>query len=179
SNPDLTARCTEDRGRQACPVTRRTPVDVDICQDLFAASAQPLINAGWIAGDFDLEKLDLAAAGRRMDRVARPLHKERQLGIDLKVLDTQLVPGQHRSVWQVTMTLDRWAADPLFERSKIINCNHPAEPATTLCRPRPDRLTKWGFVGSRVIQDTDYLDIVSGCHRQDPLAGAEEGMEST
>ena len=92
-----------------------------------------------------------------MDCVARPLHKERKLGIDLKVLDPELVPAPTRPASDDG--LDRGPTHPLLDRRKIINCNHPTEPTTT--EPiAPDRLTKWRLVSRRVIQNTDHLEIL-------------------
>src|SRR5512133_312392 len=78
----------------------------------------------------------------------------------------------------MTMTLDRRAADPLLEWSKIINCDHPAEPAATLRRPCPDRLTKRRIVRRGVIEHAHHLQVMPCSQRQDPVAGAEAGMES-
>ena len=63
-----------------------------------------------------------------MDRVARPLDEEGKLRIDLKILDSELVPGQHCPVRQMAMALDRRATHPLLDRSKIINRDHPTQP---------------------------------------------------
>ena len=76
------------------------------------------------------------------------------------------------------MALDRGPTHPLLDRRKIINCNHPTEPTTTLSRSRPDRLTKRRLVSRRMIQNTDHLEILPARQRQDPVAGAEPRMES-
>ena len=55
----------------------------------------------------------------------------RNTRIDLKILHSELVPGQHCPVRQMTMALDRRATHPLLYRSKIINSDHPTQPTPT------------------------------------------------
>src|SRR4029453_8822371 len=71
----------------------------------------------------------------------------------------------------------RRASDALLDRRKIIDCDHPTQPTTTLRRSCPNCLAKRRLIGGRVIQDPDYLQIVPVRQWQDPVAGAEPRME--
>ena len=75
------------------------------------------------------------------------------------------------------MALDRGASHALLDRSKIINRDHPTQPATALRRSCTDRLTERRLVSCRMIQNADDLDIMPVRQRQDPVAGAEPWME--
>jgi hypothetical protein len=77
------------------------------------------------------------------------------------------------------MALDCWTSYSLLEWSKIINCDHPTQPTSTLRRASPDCLTERCLVGRRMIKNADQFEIVSVRQRQDPVAGAETWMEST
>ena len=76
------------------------------------------------------------------------------------------------------MAVDRRTTDPLFDRTKIIDSDHPAQPTTARFGPCPHRLSEGRLVGRRVIKDLDDLEVVPVGQRQDRIASAEAGMES-
>jgi hypothetical protein len=77
------------------------------------------------------------------------------------------------------MALDCWTSYSLLQWSKIINCDHPTQPTSTLRRASPDRLPERCLVGRRMVENADQFEIVSVRQRQDPVAGAKTRMEST
>ena len=70
------------------------------------------------------------------------------------------------------------ASQPFLEGSQIRHRHHPSEPAAALLTTGAHCLAEDGFLRSRMVQNLDDLDVPGSSQWQDPVAGAESGMDT-
>ncbi len=112
-------------------------------------------------------------------RVGLPLDEERQLGIGLKSLDTDLPPPKLDPVRAVPAADHRLTLETLLDQGDVIDGDDPAEPTPARLRTRPYGLTEGRLVGRRVVEHLDQLHVLAARQRQHHVAGAEPGVHAT
>lgn len=90
-----------------------------------------------------------------------------------------LFPFQEPAVGKVPAAVDGIAAQSTLQARQIIHGDRPAQPAAAGFGAGPDNLPERCFVGDRVFENLDDLDVAIVGQRDQPVAGAEPGMEPT
>ncbi|GAA2107281.1 hypothetical protein GCM10009841_27140 [Microlunatus panaciterrae] len=97
--------------------------------------------------------------------------------VGLQALYPDLPPLQQTAVGEVPHAVDSGAAEPFLHRTKIVNGDDPAKPATALQRSCPDSLAERCLVRCGMIKNLHHLEILAVGQRQDPVARTEARVE--